>query len=192
MRVYVPRSYGSTGVARRVRAFRHLWRHLNWLACHGPNDQTRCFTVDFMEQGEPGRKAVRRWRPPEASLSADVYERLHQVATDERRDLHSQARPFGVIVMDALERHADRLNSAWKLDPTPAAGSLFVRPTASAVPRRRRHVRPPRSIPLSGIDETNSEVLDKLAQDWGAPTRSALVEQALRYEFELDGQDSGA
>lgn len=140
--------------------------------------------------GTTERAPRRRWRPPDVSLSAEVYERLHQIAVDERRQLHTRGRPFGTIVMDALERHAERLAQAWTTQPANSS-PLFVRPASTAVPKRRRHVQPPRTVPLSGIDATNTELLDKLAAEWGAVTRSALVEQALLFEFEwLDTGDA--
>lgn len=129
----------------------------------------------------------RRNRPPEVSLSADVYARLRAVSLQERLTHHSRARSFGEIVLDAVEAHADRLATAWTTPEPPAAGSggLFVRPAAGAVPRRRRHASPPVTVPLAGIDPTNSALLDDYAVRWGAGTRAALVEQALRYEFDL-------
>lgn len=138
---------------------------------------------------QPVPPGKRRYRPPEVSLSAAVYQRLQQVSLDERRDRQGAARPFGAIVMDALDRHRNRLAEAWApiADQTePGADSLFVRTHTTAVPSRRRHASPPRIVPLSGIDAVNARLLDEYARRWGAVTRAALVEQALRYEFGMD------
>lgn len=127
-----------------------------------------------------------RFRPPDAILSGDVYRELTRVSATERRR-HGKARSFGVIVLDAIEHHADRLEHAWSVEPAaaPEPGSLFIRPTSAAVPERRSHRQPPRTISLAGIDAANAQLLDEYATKWGAGSRSALVEQALRYEFEL-------
>lgn len=137
--------------------------------------------------GTPAPAARRRRnRPPEVSLSADVYARLRAVSLQERLTHHSRARSFGEIVLDAVEAHADRLATAWTTPAPPTTGGgLFVRPAAGAVPRRRRHASPPVTVPLAGIDPTNAGLLDDYAAQWGAGTRAALVEQALRYEFDL-------
>lgn len=55
-----------------------------------------------------------RAKPPEALVSADVYECLREYSDNEKGTTHSTARPFGVIAMDAIERHAEVLASAWE------------------------------------------------------------------------------
>lgn len=127
-----------------------------------------------------------RFRAPDAILSSDVYRELTRVSANERRR-HGKARSFGVIVLDAIEHHAQRLETAWSVEPQeqPEPGSLFIRPTLTAVPERRSHRQPPRTISLAGIDAANAQLLDDYATKWGAGSRSALVEQALRYEFNL-------
>lgn len=140
-------------------------------------------------EATPGSPGTRRYRPPGVSLSAAVYQRLQQVCFDEQRDRQGAARPIGTIVMDAVDRHRARLAHAWEpvVERTePGTESLFVRSHATAVPKRRRHSSPPRIVPLSGIDAVNARLLDDYARRWGAVTRAALVEQALRYEFGMD------
>lgn len=139
--------------------------------------------------GEP--KAVKangqkRFRPPEALLSGEVYDALYQHQLAEKRARRALARPMGVIVLDAIERNAGRLQSAWAggLEQV-GEGALFERPSTNVVPPRRRHAVPPRNIVLSGVTPANSQRLDALVEQWGSGTRSALVEQALRYEFDL-------
>ena len=128
-----------------------------------------------------------RPRPPEVSLSAEVYQHLAQVSASEKLERRANARSFGVIVMDALDHHADRLATAWTVDAAdqPTGESLFIRASTKVVPPRRRHVLPPRTIPLAGMSLANARLLDDYVVKWGSTTRSALVEQALRYEFEI-------
>jgi hypothetical protein len=126
-------------------------------------------------------------RPPEVSLSVEVYQRLSRVSASEKVKNRGKARTFGIIVLDAIEHHADRLATAWQVTPqsAPEPGALFVRQSEPAVPPRRRHVLPPRLVPLAGIDATNARLLDDFVDKWGTGTRSALVEQALRFEFNV-------
>jgi hypothetical protein len=132
---------------------------------------------------------VKRVRPPEVLLSAEVYDELYRVQIGEKKLRRGLARPMGTIVLDAIEAHAPRLATTWStLAPsTMGEGQLFERPSSNAVPRRRRHVTAPRTVVLSGVSAANGQRLDNLVLAWGAGTRSALVEQALRYEFGLLG-----
>lgn len=128
----------------------------------------------------------KRFRPPEALLSGEVYDALYQHQLGEKTAHRGHARPMGVIVLDAIEKHASRLQVAWTECATRVGeGALFERPVSSVVPPRRRHVVPARNIVLSGVTPANAERLDALVEQWGSGTRSALVEQALRYEFKL-------
>ncbi|MBB3753692.1 hypothetical protein FHT44_006214 [Mycolicibacterium sp. BK634] len=131
-------------------------------------------------------QAQTRYRPPEVLLSAEVYDALYQLQIAEKKSRRGLARPMGAIVLDAIERHADRLATTWDtMEDTVGEGGLFARPSSSAVPRRRRHAVAPRTVVLSGVNAANGRRLDELVPAWGAGTRSALVEQALRYEFNL-------
>jgi hypothetical protein len=131
--------------------------------------------------------APKRTRPPEALLSSEVYDELYRVQIAEKKARRGLARPMGVIVLDAIEAHAGRLASTWANQPAASVGEgqLFERPASTAVPRRRRHVTAPRTVVLSGVTVANAQRLDDLVKFWDAGTRSALVEQALRYEFDL-------
>ena len=126
-------------------------------------------------------------KPPEVLLSQDVYLRLTQFSAQEKLEKRVRARPFGIIAMDALERHADELASHWaaKVPDAPTAGALFIRPAPKAGSRYRRHALPPKTVALQGICPENARLLDKLVTKWNTGSRSALVEQALRLEFEL-------
>ncbi|WP_370333878.1 hypothetical protein [Mycolicibacterium hippocampi] len=129
----------------------------------------------------PARK---RFRPPEVLLSAEVYDELYRVQIAEKKVRRGLARTMGAIVLDAIEAHATRLATTWA-DQRFAVGEgqLFERPSSNAVPRRRRHATAPRTVVLSGVSAANGKRLVDLVQAWNAGTRSALVEQALRYEF---------
>ena len=131
--------------------------------------------------------APKRTRPPEALLSSEVYDELYRVQIAEKKIRRGLTRPMGVIVLDAIEAHAGRLASTWANQPAASVGEgqLFERPASTAVPRRRRHVTAPRTVVLSGVTAANAQRLDDLVKVWGAGTRSALVEQALRYAFDL-------
>tara|TARA_B100000609_G_C16863840_1_gene256561 strand:+ start:134 stop:505 length:372 start_codon:yes stop_codon:yes gene_type:complete len=117
-------------------------------------------------------------------LSAEVYDELYRVQIAEKKVRRGLARTMGAIVLDAIEAHATRLATTWA-DQRFAVGEgqLFERPSSNAVPRRRRHATAPRTVVLSGVSAANGKRLDDLVQAWNAGTRSALVEQALRYEF---------
>jgi hypothetical protein len=117
-----------------------------------------------------------------------VYDELYRVQIAEKKSRKSLARTMGQIVMDAIEAHADRLVTTWTVQEYAVGeGQLFERPASTAVPRRRRHAKPPRTVVLSGVTAANGQRLDNLVAEWNAGTRSALVEQALRYEFDLTG-----
>lgn len=134
--------------------------------------------------GAPRPADAARRKPPAAWISSVVYTRLVEFSDAEKRDRRSAARPFGVIVMDAIEKHADRLSTLWKgagID-SPAPGQLFVRERHS---RYRRHDLPPRSITLQGVGPENGKLLKRLQKQWGAGSVSDLVEQALRLELNI-------
>ncbi|WP_235683236.1 hypothetical protein [Mycolicibacterium fluoranthenivorans] len=128
----------------------------------------------------------KRTRPPEVLLSSEVYDELYRVQIAEKKVRRGLARTMGTIVLDAIEAHAPRLATTWTTERFAVGeGQLFERPSSNAVPRRRRHATAPRTVVLSGVTAANGQRLDNLVQAWGAGTRSALVEQALRYEFGL-------
>ena len=131
-----------------------------------------------------------RTRPPEVLLSAEVYEEFYRVLLAEKKLRRGLARTTGTIVLDAIEAHAPRLATTWANQQAAVGeGQLCERPSSNAVPRRRRHAHPPRTVVLSGVTASNAQRLDNLVLAWNAGTRSALVEQALRYAFELLPQE---
>lgn len=123
-------------------------------------------------------------KPPAAWISSDVYSRLIEYSDTEKRTKRTAARPFGVIAMDAIERHADSLAAVWKGKGNASGpsqpGGLFLRELHS---RYRRHELPPRSITLQGVGPENAKLLKRLTKQWGARSVSDLVEQALRLEL---------
>ena len=148
------------------------------------------------DQGDQPRRRVtvpaatspvrRRTRPPEVLLSSEVYDELYRVQIAEKKVRRGLARTMGVIVLDAIEAHAPRLATTWSSQRFAVGeGQLFERLSSNAVPRRRRHATAPRTVVLSGVTASNGQRLDNLVQAWGSGTRSALVEQALRFEFGL-------
>ena len=147
-----------------------------------PSDQPRHLATVTAAPGS----VRRRTRPPEVLLSSEVYDELYRVQIAEKKVRRGLARTMGTIVMDAIEAHATRLATTWSTERYAVGeGQLFERPSSNAVPRRRRHATAPRTVVLSGVTAANGQRLDNLVQAWGAGTRSALVEQALRYEFGL-------
>ncbi|RAV07988.1 hypothetical protein DQP57_17655 [Mycobacterium colombiense] len=136
-------------------------------------------------QTTTGRPSTRT-RPPEVLLSAEVYDELYRTQIAEKKVRRGLARTMGAIVLDAIETHATKLATTWTTQRYAVGeGQLFERPSSHAVPRRRRHATAPRTVVLSGVTAANGQRLDNLVEAWAAGTRSALVEQALRYEFGL-------
>jgi hypothetical protein len=138
------------------------------------------------------RRRGRSIRPPEASIAYAVYTRLLEVSADEKHQKGLAARPYGVIVMDALDRHASTLEKRWTETPAESApsNSLFVRSDTALLRRKRTGSK--KTIPLSGISAENRRLLDRYAQEWNAGGRSALVEEALRLEFGMPSSDYAA
>mgnify|MGYP000885902239 CR=1 FL=1 len=138
------------------------------------------------------RRRGRSIRPPEASIAYTVYTRLLEVSADEKHQKGLAARPYGVIVMDALDRHAAALEKRWTETPAESAtsNSLFVRSDTALLRRKRTGSK--KTIPLSGISAENRRLLDRYAQEWNAGGRSALVEEALRLEFGMSPSNDAA
>lgn len=123
--------------------------------------------------------SANRVAPPEVALPEEVYGALRSLTLDERSADPTTARSYGQVVLDAVERHADELKAYWANAVSTSGTGLFKRAEAGR-PTRRRHSAPRARVPLAGVINTDAAVLDQLASDWGAGSRSALVEQALR------------
>lgn len=80
------------------------------------------------------------------------------------------------VALRAVESHADELGRHWKntgLNST-AAGALFA--GSSSPPRFGR----PKTSPQMRLAEHDIATLDRLVDEWDAPSRSALINEALR------------
>jgi hypothetical protein len=117
------------------------------------------------------------------ALAPDVYQALRELTLRERAATPTTARSYGRVALDAVEAHATELAKHWAAPPARATGSLFSRGTDVA--RRRRHAQAPARVPLAGVVARDVDQLDKLATDWGAGSRSALVEAALRLYLDV-------
>jgi hypothetical protein len=122
----------------------------------------------------PGSRAS----PPEVAVAPDVYRALRALTLRERTASPTTARSYGRVALDAVDTHADTLATYWRTPPPPRTG-LFSRQNSDA-PRRRRHEQAPARVPLAGIIASDVGQLDQLVVDWGAGSRSALIEAALR------------
>lgn len=120
-----------------------------------------------------------RIAPPEVALPEEIYGALRSLTLNERSADPTTARSYGQVVLDAVEQHADELKAHWANDVVTSGSGLFRRAEAGR-PTRRRHNAPRARVPLAGVINTDAAVLDQLVSDWGAGSRSALVEQALR------------
>ncbi|NGP07971.1 hypothetical protein G6038_21295 [Rhodococcus sp. 14C212] len=132
---------------------------------------------------EGGAAPVSRTAPPEVSLSPSVYDALRALTLRERASNPTTARSYGQVVLDAIELHAVELETHWRATAG-SSGGLFQRKQAAGA-RRRRHSEPQARVPLAGVIASDAKVLDRLAEEWGAGSRSALVEQALRLYLSL-------
>lgn len=139
------------------------------------------------------RKSVRRdsspgsnrVAPPEVALPEEIYSALRSLTLEERSVDPTTARSYGQVVLDAVEQHAGELQAHWERSAATSSGGLFKRAEAGR-PVRRRHNAPRARVPLAGVINADAAVLDQLASDWGAGSRSALVEQALRLYLRVD------
>lgn len=144
-------------------------------------DSTRSGRVAGPKDAPTGESRV---SPAEVAIAPDVYRSLRAVTLQERASTPTTARSYGRVALDAIEAHSDQLAGYWKAPQAPATG-LFSRRDAET-PRRRRHMQAPARVPLAGIIASDIRLLDQLATDWGAGSRSALVEVALRMYLPSD------
>ncbi|OLT35031.1 hypothetical protein BJF84_15935 [Rhodococcus sp. CUA-806] len=128
---------------------------------------------------------VNRPAPPEVALPHEIYTALRALTLNERSADPIKARSYGQVVLDAVEEHAGELKTHWTATVTNSGTGLFKRAEAGR-PTRRRHNAPQSRVPLAGVINSDAAVLDQLAIDWGAGSRSALVEQALRLYLRVE------
>jgi hypothetical protein len=103
------------------------------------------------------------------NIDASVHNQLRQFAA--RVELS-----FSVVVLRAIEADATELAVAWKTSPTPKSGGMFQMVDHRS---RNRRTEPFAQIQLR-LTTFDADVLESLIRDWGAPSRSALVNEALR------------
>lgn len=128
----------------------------------------------------------RRRRPasatPTAEVAPEVYKALRKLTNREKARNPITARTYAQVVLDAIEEGQEELSTFWTQAATGAGsgGGLFSRRPATPM-RRRRHAEPTGRVPLTGLNPDDSDMLNSLIDQWQAPSRSALVEQALRF-----------
>lgn len=135
----------------------------------------------------PRTAPPRRRRPagtvPTAEVEPKIKKKLRRLTTQEKTGNNpTSGRTYAQVVLDAIEENQEELSKHWKTTSTGAhdgGGGLFSRLPAQPA-RRRRHAEPPARVPLTGLNPSDVQVLDDLVEKWSAPSRSALVEQALR------------
>jgi len=121
---------------------------------------------------------------PTAEISADNLAKLRSLNLAEKKKNPAKARTYGQIVLDAIDAVHEELARRWKpVENTgKAPGSLFTR--QPVVRKRRRHIAPPAKIALTGLNPADAKTIDEqLVKEWGAPSRSALVDEALTLYF---------
>jgi hypothetical protein len=138
---------------------------------------------DVEAESAPAPQAA-RGRAPEIAIAPEVYKALRALTLREREVSPSHARTYGQVVLDAVEDNATTLARHWRNGRQRPKSSLFQRVNPEA-PRRRRHSQAPARVPLAGILASDAAQLDRLAVEWGAGSRSALAEQALRLYLEV-------
>lgn len=121
---------------------------------------------------------------PTAEISAENLAKLRNLNLAEKKKNPAKARTYGQIVLDAIDAVHEELARHWKpaANPEKAPGSLFTR--QPVVRKRRRHIAPPAKIALTGLNPADAKTIDdQLVKEWGAPSRSALVDEALTLYF---------
>lgn len=134
----------------------------------------------------PQLRKENRSRPlspePSAAAPTEAGNKVVPVVLDA--SVHSELRTFaarteqtlGGVALRAIEAHADHLQIHWETTRAGATGRLFDTDTQQ---RRRRRSEPGVQTQLR-ISVRDANTLDLLAGEWGAPSRSALVNEALR------------
>lgn len=135
-------------------------------------------------------EATGRVSPPEVALDPAVYTALRDLTLRERRTHPARARSYGQVVLDAIDQHADQLQQHWRETTGPRVGGLFRRIDQTFPTGRRRHSTSPARVPLAGVIASDADLMDELARQWGAGSRSALVEKALRLYLGVHDQPS--
>jgi hypothetical protein len=100
------------------------------------------------------------------------------VLTRLREEGRHSGLTHGLIALGAIENHADELQARWSSgEARPRGGSLFGRTQPQ---HRRSEPGVQTQLRLAAGD---ADVLDDLVARWSAPSRSALVNEALVLEL---------
>lgn len=122
---------------------------------------------------------------PTAEISPANFTKLRNLRLAELKKNPAKARTYGQIVLDAIDAGHEQLVERWKTStekPEKAPGSLFTRQPVAL--KRRKHSVPPAKIALAGLSSVDAKTIDEeLVGGWGAPSRSALVDEALTLYF---------
>lgn len=115
----------------------------------------------------PGRKTGSQTLPLAVVLDAPTQEDLRAYSKRTGQTL-------GTVVLNAIEAGADVLPTRWRETTTRPSGRLFAGP-----PAVWRRDKPGVQVQFR-VGEADAAVLDRLVGEWGAPSRSVLVNEALR------------
>lgn len=130
-------------------------------------------------QRETGNNRSETTSAPTADISSTNLKNLRALTNAEKARNPITARTYGDVVLDAIEAHAEELRTYWKQPDAQAKPSTGLFKRQPVINKRRRHAEPPAQITLLGLGEENAKALEKYWGDWGAPSRSAFVDQAL-------------
>lgn len=142
-------------------------------------------SVDTEAAAAPAPRRTRR-RPSTAKYSQSTFDIDAAVmrrvqAEHAKRNAGRVSVSYIVLLLEAISNHGAELESAWR---SPAAapqagGDLFARLNENA-----KEKRPPTAkLTLAGMRPEERNGLDELVTKWGAPTLTALIEQAFRLEY---------
>lgn len=134
---------------------------------------------------QPRRAATVEPRPVPAGANKVVPVVLDASILTELRSFAARIEQTqGTVALRAIEAHADDLATYWRggRSSSGTAGRLFG--TVSTVHRRTE----PGVQTQLRISEVDAATLDRLAGEWDAPSRSALVNEALRRYISAEGE----
>lgn len=115
-----------------------------------------------------------------ANIDVTVHQELRKFAV--RTEL-----PFATIALRAIEANAEELARLWRTPPIePLRTGLFA--SVQDRPANRR-IEPAAQVQLR-LRTSDAAVLDGLVTDWSAPSRSALVNEALRRYLTASGMST--
>lgn len=133
-----------------------------------PSPQTPATTPATTEARVAPNSALPSTRIVSIQLETDVRTRLRDFA-------NRTGQTFGAITLRAIEAQADDLVSQWSR-PTAPVGHPGLFPDAPA-PRRRDRVSSQVQLRIS---PAATAIMDDLVARWDAPSRTALVNEALQ------------